>query len=98
MGLVSQCSAWKTSKPRSCTAHDSAATRASLAPSHSEVSVAARRGAAPTALTITEAAGDAAPPIGGAAGAAQRVQRMKACMVRPSSKPTTTESTICHSE
>ena len=102
MGSASECSihmyTWKTSKPRSCTAHDSAATRAILAPSHSEVSVAARRGAAPTALIITEAAGDATPPAGGAAGAAQRVQRMKACMVRPSSRPTTTDSAICHSK
>ena len=96
--------AWKTSKPSSCTAHDSAATRASLAPSQSEVSCAVARGAAPTALIILEAAGGAAPSAGGAAGAAgavgaaQRVQRTKACMARPSSRPTTTESAICYSE
>ena len=47
-------------------------------------------GAAPTALIILEAAGGAAPSAGGAAGAAgvaQRVQRTKACMARPSSRP-----------
>lgn len=68
---LTQCPAWKTSKPRSCTAHASAATRASLAPSQSEVSsevsVAARRGAAPTALGIAAAAGDGAHPSGDAA-------------------------------
>ena len=93
--------AWKTSKPSSCTAHDSAATRASLAPSQSEVSCAVARGAAPTALIILEAAGGAALSAGGAAsaaGVAQRVQRTKACMARPSSRPTTTESAICDSE